>query len=853
MEKGGTTAYSSNEFYEGGIDLTALNGGVTPCLSSFLAETRSSSAITATLKDFALGGFQTCHARISLSPLTATNAINQPHKITATVQYQQGAGTFANAPDGSTVNLTLANTNGAGASFCTDSTCNTLVTTGTPAGSATTCTVASGQCFVYLKSSTAGTITINANSTFTVGGQSLSASTTDPINLTRGGTGPATKTYVDGYITITPAQAVNVSGATHTLTATVYKNTGDGAGYVLAGGRNVTFTLLNNNNGATFVNSVSTCTTASSGNALGTCTVQISTTGVGTVSIQASSTFDSSVFPGLPTAQNFTRTTGDSVGQDSVNGNKSYVNGRIYILPHGPTNPVGTPEAFTIHVQVATSQTNAVPNWVAAPVGTTVSYNLTSTLADASFVANGTSGPACPATPYSTGNPTPLTGTTDAAGTLTVTVLSCNAGTITVHASVAFSSTQFPGLPAAQNFTRSTSDAANTALGDTATCSADTTSTGSNCFSDAVKTYKSGSIQVEKTVELGQFTPAPNICFTITTVAPSTVLIVDGAVVAQNGTANELCFSGWTAASGTSGVSLPHTYKWSGLASGTYHVVENTPAFPYNQNPPDVPYDSANNGYANGIVVNAVTGTFPIDLTPSAPWTNPLVKGALDVQKNFNGVVEPVTGTQFSFTITQCSAGSAGTIGGGGTGTCTTTATTFALTVPGCNWDVSTGAQPTSCTPRVNPVRVSGLTEGYYKIVENPKTGFSTDPTVYVVQVFAGNNLTGGAGVPLTTFNNVQRFRVVAFACDMLTPSSLHPSSVSLATGDTRGTQSGTTLSGADLTAWNTAEGVNITQDQLCHLESSPSTDDGRTNQGGNFPGLAPTTGSYAPAIGPLP
>ena len=46
-------------FYEGGIDLTALNLANT-CFSSFMLETRSSQSVDAVLKDFALGSFNTC-------------------------------------------------------------------------------------------------------------------------------------------------------------------------------------------------------------------------------------------------------------------------------------------------------------------------------------------------------------------------------------------------------------------------------------------------------------------------------------------------------------------------------------------------------------------------------------------------------------------------------------------------------------------------------------------------------------------------------------------------------------------------------------------------------------------------
>lgn len=51
-------------FFEGGLNVTRLLGA-TPCFSSFLAETRSSRSETATLKDFAFGGFDVCGAEVT--------------------------------------------------------------------------------------------------------------------------------------------------------------------------------------------------------------------------------------------------------------------------------------------------------------------------------------------------------------------------------------------------------------------------------------------------------------------------------------------------------------------------------------------------------------------------------------------------------------------------------------------------------------------------------------------------------------------------------------------------------------------------------------------------------------------
>ncbi|GEM81468.1 hypothetical protein [Vibrio superstes] len=52
-------------FYEGGVNLTQLLGGTGTCFSSFMAETRSSSSFTASLKDFVLGEFDLCGLKLT--------------------------------------------------------------------------------------------------------------------------------------------------------------------------------------------------------------------------------------------------------------------------------------------------------------------------------------------------------------------------------------------------------------------------------------------------------------------------------------------------------------------------------------------------------------------------------------------------------------------------------------------------------------------------------------------------------------------------------------------------------------------------------------------------------------------
>jgi uncharacterized repeat protein (TIGR01451 family) len=58
-DKSGEHNFLAGELFEGGIDLTKL-GLDTGCFTSFIAETRSSQAVTATLSDFASGEFSFC-------------------------------------------------------------------------------------------------------------------------------------------------------------------------------------------------------------------------------------------------------------------------------------------------------------------------------------------------------------------------------------------------------------------------------------------------------------------------------------------------------------------------------------------------------------------------------------------------------------------------------------------------------------------------------------------------------------------------------------------------------------------------------------------------------------------------
>src|SRR5258705_485160 len=78
-DKGGvaTGNFAPGEFYEGGIDLTFL-GLQDECFSSFLAETRSSQSVDATLKDFVGGAFAVCTATMTTAPSTGAGGTVTP-------------------------------------------------------------------------------------------------------------------------------------------------------------------------------------------------------------------------------------------------------------------------------------------------------------------------------------------------------------------------------------------------------------------------------------------------------------------------------------------------------------------------------------------------------------------------------------------------------------------------------------------------------------------------------------------------------------------------------------------------------------------------------------------------------
>lgn len=98
--KSGTSSFPVATFFEVGINISkvfqAAGAGATPCFSSFMAETRASSSVDATLKDFALHSFPVCGIAVSkqcVNPTLSGSQIN--YTIRGQVQ-NTGFGTLTN-------------------------------------------------------------------------------------------------------------------------------------------------------------------------------------------------------------------------------------------------------------------------------------------------------------------------------------------------------------------------------------------------------------------------------------------------------------------------------------------------------------------------------------------------------------------------------------------------------------------------------------------------------------------------------------------------------------------------------------------------------------------------------------
>ena len=264
--------------------------------------------------------FLVVDAKISVTPLVATNEVSTNHVVTATVEQDTGSG-LVKAPAGTVVAFSLAN-NLAGATFVADgvdsivdgNSGNDCVTVGT-----------TGQCTVTITTSTTGDVDIHATTTFSVGGLSLTRATGST-----GNSDDANKRFVDAQIDLDPLDDTNGITENHTITATVQQDDGlaanTGGGDAADGfgsapnGTLVTFSFASNPGGiGSFVGGVSTCNTTA-----GSCSIQIVSASAGTVVVHATTTFNIGPDP----VESVTRATGTG-GNNSTDASKTFVAGSL--------------------------------------------------------------------------------------------------------------------------------------------------------------------------------------------------------------------------------------------------------------------------------------------------------------------------------------------------------------------------------------------------------------------------------------------------------------------------------------------------------------------------------------------
>ena len=275
------TEIAQNGFTEFGVDITALEGE-TPCVSTIAGHTRSSQSFTAELKDFAgPTSFPICSAAISIAP-DDVNEVGQSHTFTVTASQVIG-GVLSPAPDGTLVDVTLTNANGAVNSI----TANTCDDQGPlPHGTV------NGTCDITFTSNSAGTVTGHAEADVVLGGEPFHVATDGTGN----NSGDAVKRFVDAQVDITPDD-VNSIGESHTFNVVVQQDDGLAAGapgdavsgFGPAPNGTTPDVTLTNSDGAT--NSISSNTCASPGTVNGSCSVTFTSQTAGTVTGHASVTF----------------------------------------------------------------------------------------------------------------------------------------------------------------------------------------------------------------------------------------------------------------------------------------------------------------------------------------------------------------------------------------------------------------------------------------------------------------------------------------------------------------------------------------------------------------------------------
>lgn len=320
------TDLAPNSFTEVGVNVTELLG-FTPCISTVMGKTRSSQSFTAELKDFTVPrGFPICSAAISITP-DGVNEVGDPHTFTVNVSKKIG-NTSVPAPNGTIVDVTLTDANGAAADVSAD-TCASPGTT-------------SGTCSVTFTSDTPGTVTGHASADVDLDGEVKHVET----DGTGTNSGNAVKRFVDAKISITPTDT-NSIGENHTFVVNVQQNDGltaaqggDGVtGFTAApNGTKPTVTLTNDST-SNYAVSSNTCA-PTPGTSSGSCSVTFTSNTAGTVTGHAAVTFSVG-------GVSLTRET-DGTGANSGDVTKTFVAGSLTWKKHDHTGTLQGGATFEV-------------------------------------------------------------------------------------------------------------------------------------------------------------------------------------------------------------------------------------------------------------------------------------------------------------------------------------------------------------------------------------------------------------------------------------------------------------------------------------------------------------------------
>src|SRR5439155_173872 len=154
-------------------------------------------------------------ANIQITPQTATNAVGTNHTLTITVNALNGT------IDPGLHTATASKVSGPG-SFVGSPSCTYDGGAADPNGLGT---LPSASCTVVITSATPGTTVVSATSNIPVsnlsGSDTVTRTTGTAANTAVGGSGNASKSWVDANIQITPPTATNAVGTNHVLTITV--------------------------------------------------------------------------------------------------------------------------------------------------------------------------------------------------------------------------------------------------------------------------------------------------------------------------------------------------------------------------------------------------------------------------------------------------------------------------------------------------------------------------------------------------------------------------------------------------------------------------------------------------------